>query len=353
MREAGVLFGAGIAMAAGEVIGAANRLKDGRQEGCEFIRPVFVTMVILTTLKLLYNRFFCRCEAAEGGRSNLPTLRFSPRLGIFFWRIDRVFLNSGLERMTIQDIMPQTSRARELLGDFWFNSGPVPLAALRGQVVLLYFWDYSCAGCLRMLPYVTEWERRYQPFGLVTVGVHSPRFTFGKKPEHVQKAVARHGIGFPVVMDNEGLIALQYECRLLPETILVDKDGFIRYRSTGDGNAAAVEHALQALLYSAGVGAELPMIMDPLREADRSGAICFRATPELFAGYLRGTIGNVEGYAPESVLSYADPGMYLDGRLYADGEWRSERECLRLTGEPAREGSRACRLPGARRPGGS
>ncbi|HTY58108.1 MAG TPA: redoxin domain-containing protein, partial [Bacteroidota bacterium] len=242
------------------------------------------------------------------------------------------------ERMTIQDIMPQTDRARELLGDFWFNSGPVPLAALRGQVVLLFFWDYSCAGCLRMLPYVTEWEKRYQPFGLVTVGVHSPRFTFGKKPEHVQKAVARHAIGFPVVMDNEGLIALQYQCRILPEIILVDKDGFIRYRSTGEGNAAAVEHALQALLYSAGVGAELPVIMDPLREADRSGAMCFRATPELFAGYLRGTIGNVEGYAPESVLSYADPGMYLDGRLYADGEWRSERECLRLTGGPSREG---------------
>jgi thiol-disulfide isomerase/thioredoxin len=240
--------------------------------------------------------------------------------------------------MTIQDILPQTVRARELLGDFWFNSEPVPVTALRGQVVLLYFWDYSCAGCLRILPYVAEWERRYAPFGLVTVGIHTPRFSFGKKPEHVQKAVARHGIRFPVVMDNESLIAMQYECRVLPETVLVDKDGFIRYRNAGDGNTAAIEHALQALLYNAGVGAELPMIMDPLRETDRTGAICFRATPELFAGYLRGSIGNVEGYAPESVLSYADPGIYLDGRLYADGDWRSERECLRLAGESGGEG---------------
>jgi len=234
--------------------------------------------------------------------------------------------------------MPQTLRARELLGDFWFNSEPVPLTALRGQVVLLYFWDYSCAGCLRMLPYVAEWERRYAPFGLVTVGVHTPRFAFGRKAEHVQKALARCSVRFPVVTDNEGLIAMQYDCRLLPETVLIDKDGFIRYRSAGDGNPSAVEHALQALLYSAGVGAELPLVMDPLREADRSGAICFRATPELFAGYLRGTIGNVEGYAPESVLSYTDPGIYMDGRLYAGGDWRSERECLRLAGPPGREG---------------
>jgi thiol-disulfide isomerase/thioredoxin len=238
----------------------------------------------------------------------------------------------------MQDIVPQTVRARELLGDFWFNSEPVPIMALRGQVVLLYFWDFGCAGCLRILPYVAEWERRYAGFGLVTVGIHTPRFSFGRKPGHVQDALTRYGIRFPVVMDNEALIAMQYECRLLPEIILVDKDGFIRYRNAGDGNVAAIEQALQALLYSAGVGAVLPMIMDPLRETDRSGAICFRATPELFAGYLRGSVGNVEGYAPESVLSYSDPGIYMDGRIYADGQWRSERECLRLTGDPAREG---------------
>jgi hypothetical protein len=154
----------------------------------------------------------------------------------------------------------------------------------------------------------------------------------------VQEALARYGIRFSVVMDNEALIATQYECRFLPEIVLVDKDGFIRYRNAGDGNMAAVEQALQALIYNAGVGAVLPMIMEPLRETDRAGAICFRATPELFAGYLRGSVGNVEGYAPESVLSYSDPGIYLDGRIYADGDWRSERECLRLTGDSGREG---------------
>jgi len=246
----------------------------------------------------------------------------------------------------MQDILPQTVRARELLGDFWFNSEPVPITALRGQVVLLYFWDFGCAGCLRIIPYVAEWEKRYAPFGLVTVGIHTPRFSFGKKPALVQEALARYGIRFSVVMDNEALIATQYECRVLPEIVLVDKDGFIRYRNAGDANMAAVEQALQALIYSAGVGAVLPMIMDPLRESDRSGAICFRATPELYAGYLRGSVGNVEGYAPESVLSYSDPGIYLDGRIYADGDWRSERECLRLNGDSGREGHLLARYQG-------
>ena len=246
----------------------------------------------------------------------------------------------------MQDILPQTVRARELLGDFWFNSEPVPITALRGQVVLLYFWDFGCAGCLRIIPYVAEWEKRYAPFGLVTVGIHTPRFSFGKRPGLVQEALARYGIRFSVVMDNEALIATQYECRVLPEIVLVDKDGFIRYRNAGDANMAAVEQALQALIYSAGVGAVLPMIMDPLRESDRSGAICFRATPELYAGYLRGSVGNVEGYAPESVLSYSDPGIYLDGRIYADGDWRSERECLRLNGDSGREGHLLARYQG-------
>ena len=240
--------------------------------------------------------------------------------------------------MTIQDILPQTIRARELLGDFWLNSEPVPLAAHRGQVVLLYFWDYAAASCVRMLPYVEEWERRYGPLGLVTVGVHTPRFAFGRDPAHVQKGVSRLGVKFPVVMDNDALIALQYDVRALPETVLVDKDGFIRYRNRGDGAALAVEHALQALLYNAGVGAELPGVMEPLRESDRPGAVLYRATPEIFAGYAKGGVGNVEGYAPESVIAYADPGIYIDGRIYAAGLWRSERECLRLAGEGESEG---------------
>ena len=232
--------------------------------------------------------------------------------------------------MTIRDILPQTVRARELLGDFWFNSEPVPLSALRGQVIMLEFWDFTSAGCLRTLPYVFEWRRRYLPFDFVIVGVHTPRFPFGKSPADVQRAIGRLGIDFPVVMDNESLIAAHYDCRAVPEIALIDKDGFIRFRAGGEGTYAAVEHAVQALLYNAGIRGELPMVMEPLRETDRSGSVCYRATPELFGGYLRGSLGNVEGYSPESVVRYVDPEVYLDGRFYADGDWMNGKDCMRL-----------------------
>jgi thiol-disulfide isomerase/thioredoxin len=235
--------------------------------------------------------------------------------------------------MAMKDILPQTVRAHELYGDFWFNSEPVPVAALRGQVILVEFWDYTCTSSIRTIPYIREWERRYAPYGLVVVGVHTPKFPFGKDPENVQKAVRRLQISYPVVMDNEATIAAQYGATRWPTVMLIDKDGFIRYQSSGEGNYAATEHALQTLLYHAGVGEELPLIMDPLRDADRSGVVLYRATPELYAGYLRGSIGNIEGYSPESVVMYDDPGLYLTGRFYVSGRWMNAKDCMYLEGD--------------------
>jgi thiol-disulfide isomerase/thioredoxin len=248
--------------------------------------------------------------------------------------------------MNIQGVLPQMVRARELYGDFWFNGEPVPVTALRGQVLLLYFWDCSSASSQRILPYILEWERRYGPHGAVFVGIHTPRFVFAKSPEVVQHAINKLGIRFPVVMDNEALIAANYECWSVPEMILVDKDGFIRYRNPAEGGYAAFEHALQALLYDAGARGEQPLIMDPVRDSDRPGVVCFRATPELYGGYARGTVGNVEGVVPESVVHYTDPDFYIDGRVYLVGDWISERECIRVAGPRGSEAQMVIRYQG-------
>ena len=228
------------------------------------------------------------------------------------------------------DIQPQTIRARELYGDYWFNSEPVPVFALRGSVLLIHFWDYTCASCIRSFPYVKEWQKKYEAYGLTVVGVHTPRFPFGQNPEEVEKAIRRFGIKYPVVMDNVALIAANYESRTWPTFFLIDKNGFIRYRKEGEGNYAATEHVIQTLLYDAGVGEGLPLPMEAIRDIDKVGAVCYRATPEIHAGYLRGSIGNVEGYSPESVVNYVDPGIYLDGRFYAAGDWMNGRDSLRL-----------------------
>jgi thiol-disulfide isomerase/thioredoxin len=257
--------------------------------------------------------------------------RLHPRVAIFY----PIQYNAPM----ITDIQPQTVRARELYGDYWFNSEPVPVSALRGSVILIHFWDYTCASCIRSLPYVKEWQKKYQPFGLTVVGVHTPRFPFGQNPEVVEKAVRGFGVRYPVVMDNVALIASNYDSRTWPTVFLIDKNGFLRYRKEGEGNYASTEHAIQTLLYDAGVGEELPLPMKAIRDIDRVGAVCYRATPEIQAGYLRGSIGNVEGYSPESVVHYADPGIYLDGRFYAVGDWMNGRDSLRLDQFGGGEGS--------------
>jgi len=239
--------------------------------------------------------------------------------------------------MTTKDIEVHSVRAHELYGDFWFNSEPVPIAALRGRVILIHFWDFACSHCLRAIPYIREWHKRYASYGLIVVGVHTPKFPFGKNPENVQKAINRLGIEYPVVMDNESLIWSNYGTRFWPSTFVIDKNGFVRHQNFGEGNYGATEHSIQSLLYDSGAG-ELPLPMEPLRETDKPGAVCYRMTPELFAGYLRGSIGNIEGYVPESVVHYDDPKIYLGGRFYLDGNWLNDRNSLRLNEQEGREG---------------
>jgi thiol-disulfide isomerase/thioredoxin len=240
--------------------------------------------------------------------------------------------------MTATEIQPQRIRAHELYGDFWFNSEPIPITAQHGRVVLLFFWDYTCAHCLHSLPYIVEWSKKYREHGLLTIGVHTPKFPFGKNPENVQRAIERLHIEFPVVMDNEGLIGSNYGQRTWPSMYVVDRFGFVRFENSREGNYLTTERVIQTLLYDAGADDSLPLLMEPLHEEDRADAICFKATPEIFAGYIRGSIGNVEGFSPESIVEYADPQLYLNDRIYAVGNWMNGKNSLELSAEEQAKG---------------
>ncbi len=239
--------------------------------------------------------------------------------------------------MSIRDFESGTYRAHELYGDYWFNSGPVPVLAQRGYVVLLDFWDYSSSACLRTIPYVIEWHRKYSAQGLVVLGVHTPRFPFGRDPDNVREAIHRLRIPYPVVMDNDAMVWSRYGNRIWPAQHIVDRNGFIRFMNAGGGSPGATEHVLQTLMLDAGLLNDFPDLTEPMRETDRPGAICYRATPEIFAGYLRGSMGNVEGYSPESEVHYADPGIYIEGKFYIAGDWSNDRDDLRLVGDGAGE----------------
>ncbi len=240
--------------------------------------------------------------------------------------------------MALTELLPRSNRAPALYADYWFNGEPVLLSTLQGSVVFLFFWDSSCAQSLRFLPYVREWDKRYRQSGLVTVGIHTPRFPFAKNPEVVQRALDRLNVTFPVAMDNEGIIAANYGMRVWPMGAVIDKYGFIRAMIHGDSSFSSAERSLQGYLYEVGLIGQMPDYMDPVREIDREGSVCYHATPELQTGYLRGSLGNVEGYLPESMVDYEDPRIYIDGKFYADGTWLNGRECLRLAMPADHEG---------------
>ncbi|HLF15775.1 MAG TPA: redoxin domain-containing protein [Bacteroidota bacterium] len=244
------------------------------------------------------------------------------------------------------EILQKQFRAPDIYGNFWINSEPVSVSALRGYVALVEFWDYTSQGWIRGVPYVREWHRRYLDSGLVVIGVHTPRFPFGRDPGAVRKAVDSFGIKYPVVMDNDFLVWGAYRSTVWPTKYLIDKNGFFRYIHGGEGSYQNFEQAIQSLLHEIGYQADIPPLMDPIRDIDRPGAYCFRATPEILAGWQRGTIGNVEGFAPESTIRYADPGVYVEGRIYLDGDWSTHRSHIRLSEQEGRSGSLTIRYQG-------
>ncbi len=229
------------------------------------------------------------------------------------------------------EILQHQYRAPDIYGDAWINAEPVSISSLQGSVGLVEFWDYTSQGWQRGVPYLREWERRYRDAGLVVIGVHTPRFPFGRDPAAVRKAVDAFGLRYPVVMDNDYLAWGAYRATIWPTRYLIDKNGLIRYVQAGEGSYQNFEQAIQSLLHETGSLRDIPLLMEPVRDLDRPGVYAYKATPEILTGWQRGTIGNIEGFAPESTIRYSDPGVYVEGRIYLHGEWSTHRSHIRLS----------------------
>ncbi|MEP6790284.1 MAG: thioredoxin family protein [Ramlibacter sp.] len=139
--------------------------------------------------------------------------------------------------------------APELAGiDGWLNSQPLTLAGLRGKVVLVDFWTYSCINCLRTLPYVNRWAERYRDQGLVVIGVHTPEFPFERSASSLQAAMKRFGVRHPVAQDNRYATWKAWDNQYWPAAYLVDARGHVRYKHFGEGEYDRTEAAIAALL---------------------------------------------------------------------------------------------------------
>jgi thiol-disulfide isomerase/thioredoxin len=165
----------------------------------------------------------------------------------------------------------------------WLNSEPLTAAGLRGHVVLVDIWTYSCVNWLRTLPYVRAWAASYADQGLVVVGVHSPEFGFEHDVDNVRRAVGELGVGYPVVLDNDFGIWRSLDNNYWPALYLVDGEGRVRFHHFGEGSYERIERAVQEML---GVDAETVRVdAGGLAEAADWAAL---GSPETYVGALRG-----------------------------------------------------------------
>lgn len=176
---------------------------------------------------------------------------------------------------------PQDMPAPEITaGGEWFNTMPLQLRDLRGKVVLIDFWTYSCINCQRTLPYLRSWWGKYRDDGLVVIGVHSPEFEFEKNPRNVQQAIDDFQISYPVVQDNNFSTWKAYRNQYWPAKYLVDKDGKIRYTHFGEGKYDETERMIQQLLRESGADVSAIPVENPTYTT-------FGRTPELYLGARR------------------------------------------------------------------
>ncbi len=149
----------------------------------------------------------------------------------------------------LRNALPQPYPAPEFAGiDGWLNSEPLTIAALKGKVVLVDFWTYSCINCVRTLPYITAWDEKYKDQGLVIIGVHAPEFEFEKKRENVAAAIKQHGIHYPVALDNQLDTWTNFKNQYWPAHYLINQNGQVVYTHFGEGDYAVTENNIRHLL---------------------------------------------------------------------------------------------------------
>ena len=227
------------------------------------------------------------------------------------------------------------------------NNSPLTLSSLKGKVVLVDFWTYSCINCIRTIPHLNDWNQKYADKGLVIVGVHSPEFEFEKNYDNVKAAVKRLGITYPVILDSNHGTWNAYGNQYWPRDYLIDSQGYIRDNHIGEGGYDQTEKAIQSLL--AERAAEMGIkeisfntksttVIKPgsLQSVDLTQA----TTPEIYLGYdkARAPIGNPEGFKPDQIVSYSIPSNtnFKPSIVYLQGNWKNNPDNMELQSDTGR-----------------
>jgi cytochrome c biogenesis protein CcdA/thiol-disulfide isomerase/thioredoxin len=228
--------------------------------------------------------------------------------------------NSVAEEEQILSSVKKYVAPEIVAGGEWINSEPLTISKLRGRVVIVDFWTYSCINCQRTLPYLKSWYGKYKDKGLVIIGVHSPEFEFEKNKNNVSRAVKDFGITYPVVQDNDFATWSAYQNQYWPAKYFIDKDGKIRYWHFGEGGYDESEKVIQDLLKEAGAE-NIPTGTDnPTYQVSAK-------TPETYVGY-----GRMENFASnerikkDQVANYSLPKKLGANDFGFEGDWMVGKE---------------------------
>lgn len=215
--------------------------------------------------------------------------------------------------------MPPLSGATQ-----WFNSAPLTAESLRGKVVLVDFWTYSCINCLRTLPYIKAWNAKYHDQGLVIIGVHTPEFAFEKDRHNVEQALHDLGITYPVAMDNQYAVWNAYSNQYWPAHYLFDAIGKLRHQHFGEGAYQETEQMIQSLLKEThqGVLAMSDELVQVIGTGATAAAANMERSPETYVGYARQkNLASPEAVRNDVAAKYTVPRKLKPDQWALSGNW--------------------------------
>jgi cytochrome c biogenesis protein CcdA/thiol-disulfide isomerase/thioredoxin len=220
----------------------------------------------------------------------------------------------------------------------WLNSPPLSSKSLKGKVVLIDFWTYSCINCLRALPYVEGWAAKYKDAGLVVIGVHTPEFAFEKERSNVEKAVRDLKVTYPVAIDSDYAIWKAFNNEYWPAHYFIDGKGRIRYHHYGEGEYDESEQVIRQLLKQNGaqLGAAQPISVSAAG-AEAASDTADRGSPETYVGYHRAEhFASTEKIAQDSKRVYAPQPRLSLNQWALSGSWKVGEESAVLQAAPGK-----------------
>lgn len=253
----------------------------------ELIRKILGFLIIIS---VMFAMFFPTLTMSFAGKSITPT-----------------------KSLTLQDGLDQPYTAPEIAGiTAWINSEPLTLSELKGKVVLIDFWTYSCINCIRTLPYLKEWYEKYHDKGFVIIGVHSPEFSFEQSLGNVKEAATLWGISYPIALDNNFVTWRNYNNQYWPAHYLIDRNGKVVYQHFGEGKYDVTEDNIRYLLGLSGA-------VTPTTEINPFSA---NQTPETYFGYRRAAnFASPEIMAKDEVANYTYPKSLGLNKWALNGKW--------------------------------